>query len=70
MDRTCEQATEKAYLEAKEINMLGDFNFNLLRENTETRHWLHTTDSFNFTLLVTKPTRVNKENSETLTDHV
>ena len=69
MDRKCEQATEKAYLEAKEINMLGDFNFNLLRENTETRHWLHITDSFNFTQLVTEPTRVT-ENSETLIDHV
>ena len=40
----CEQAIEKANLEAKEIIMLGDFNFNLLRENTETRHWLHITE--------------------------
>ena len=38
VDRKCEKAIKKAYLEAKEINMLGDFNFNLLRENTGTRH--------------------------------
>ena len=64
-----EEAIECANLEAKEIIVIGDFNFNLLNETGSSKQWLHLTDSLNLTQLVKKPTRVTAT-SETLIDHV
>ena len=37
-----ETVIDKASTEEKEIIMLGDFNFNLLKETSTTKQWLNT----------------------------
>ena len=64
-----EKALEQANLEAKEIIMLGDFNFNLMKETSGTKQWLQITDSINLKQLVTDSTRVTGT-TKTLIDHV
>ena len=64
-----EETIERANLEAKEIIVTGDFNFNLLCGTSSSRQWLRTTESFNMSQLVNRPTRVTAT-SETLIDHV
>ena len=64
-----EETIERANLEAKEIIVTGDFNFNLLCGTSSSRQWLRTTESFNMSQLVNRPTRVTAI-SETLIDHV
>ena len=54
-----EKVLEQANLEAKEIIMLGDFNFNLTKETSGTKQWLQITDSINLKQLVTD--RYNKD---------
>lgn len=64
-----EQSLEKANVENKEIILLGDFNFNLLNETSNTRSWLRTINSLQFDQLVQEPTRIT-DTTETLIDHV
>ena len=52
----------------KEFILLGDFNKNLLIEETE-RNWGNFTTSLGLTQLVSEPTRVTKD-SKTLIDHI
>lgn len=40
--------------------MLDDFNFNLLRETSGKRQYLHITDGFNFAQLVNEPNNTNR----------
>ena len=53
--------------ERKETLLLGDFNKDLLRVDTN-REWLIFTESLGLTQLVTEPTRAT-DNSKTLLDH-
>ena len=64
-----EEAIERANLEAKEIIVIGDFNFNRINDTGSSKQWIRLTDSLNLTQLVKKPTRVTAT-SETLIDHV
>ena len=50
--------TEKAASAADEIHFLGDFNINLLCNETQSRTWSHFLDAFDFSQLVKEPTRV------------
>ena len=63
-----ERSLEHANLEAKEIIILGDFNFNLLNKPNDTLQWTEATDNFNFKHLVNNPTRVTAT-TQTLIDH-
>jgi exonuclease III len=60
---------EQFETENKECIVFGDFNFDLLKDSGYPKAWADHMLSFNFTQLVTKPTRVSA-NSKTLIDHV
>ena len=49
-----EEAIECANLEAKEVIVIGDFNFNLLNETGSSKQWLRLTDSLNFNTISEK----------------
>ena len=55
-------------LEEKECIILGDFNFDILNDNSQSKNWIETMDSTNFTQLVKDPTRITNV-SATLIDH-
>ena len=55
-------------LEEKECIILGDFNFDILNQNPQSKNWIETMDSANFTHLVKAPTRITNV-SATLIDH-
>ena len=62
---------EKAASAADEIHFLGDFNINLLSEETQSRTWSHSLEAFDFSQLVKEPTRVTAHPATcTLIDHV
>ena len=54
---------------ADEIHFLGDFNINLLSDETQSRTWSHSLEAFDFSQLVKEPTR-GTAHSATLIDHV
>ena len=54
--------------ERKETILLGDFNKDLLRVDTN-REWLIFKESLGLTKLVTEPTKAT-DNSKTLLDHI
>ena len=62
-----EKAIQHANLEAKEIIMLGDFNFNLMKETCGTKQWLQITDNINLKQLVTDSTRVTSTTKTLIT---
>lgn len=53
----------------REVILLGDFNINLLHDNSSTRSWIRTINSLNFQQLINNPTRITAV-SETLIDHM
>lgn len=63
-----ETILEKVHCENKEVILLGDFNFNLLKCDARTRNWLLTMDAVNLQQLVTVATRCT-DTTETLIDH-
>lgn len=64
-----ENNIERAVSVQKEVILLGDFNFNLLQDNSSVRSWLRAINSLNFQQLISNPTRVTNV-SETLIDHI
>ena len=64
-----ENTIEKAFLLNKEVILLGDFNFNLLQSNTQSKTWVRTISSLHLNQIIDQPTRVT-DTSETLIDHV
>ena len=66
---TMENSIEKAFLDDKEVIILGDFNFNLLQENTNSKPWIRTFNSLHLNQIINQSTRVT-DTSETLIDHV
>ena len=66
---TMENSIEKAFLDNKEVIVLGDFNFNLLQENTNSKPWIRTFNSLHLNQIIDQSTRVT-DTSETLIDHV
>ena len=66
---TMENSIERAFLDNKEVIVLGDFNFNLLQENTNSKPWIRTFDFLHLNQIIDQPTRVT-DTSETLIDHV
>ena len=60
---------EKCFLEQKECIVLGDFNFDILTLVGSSRVWLELMESFNYSQLVDKPTRIS-QHSSTLIDHI
>ena len=66
-----ESCVERAMLENKELIVLGDFNYDLLRDssNTSSKHWLELTNTLNLVQVITSPTRVTST-SKSLIDHV
>ena len=63
-----EESVEKAYLETKEILLLGALNFNLLAQTSSVKSWIQKTENLNLSQLVQTPTRIT-DTSETLIDH-
>lgn len=59
---------DKSYSESKECIILGDFNFDLLKQDHNSNTWISLLDSVDFTQLVCQPTRVTQTTS-TLIDH-
>ncbi|MEW8547323.1 MAG: endonuclease/exonuclease/phosphatase family protein, partial [Candidatus Thiodiazotropha sp.] len=64
-----ENTIERTVSDQKEVILLGDFNFNLLNDSSNTKSWLRTVNSLNFQQLINEPTRVTNV-SETLIDHI
>ena len=60
---------EKARSAADEIYFLGDFNINLLSDDTQSRTWSHSLEAFDFSQLIIEPTRVTAH-SATLIGHI
>ena len=60
---------EKKNLEQKECIVLGDFNFDMLELVGSSRVWLELMESFNYSQLVDKLTRIS-QHSSTLIDHI
>ena len=60
---------ENAASQTDEIYFLGDFNINLLSDETQSRSWSHSLEAFDLTQLVKEATRVTAH-SATLIDHV
>ena len=60
---------EKCFLEQKECIVLGDFNFDILKLVGSSRVWLELMESFNYSQLVDKPTRIS-QHSSTLIGHI
>lgn len=52
-----------------ETIITGDFNINLLSQNSQSDNWMNINRAFNLTQLVTEPTRITSV-SQTLIDHV
>ena len=69
MDKRVSFQTEKAASAADEIHFLGDFNINLLSDETQSRNWSHSLEAFDFSQLVKEPIRVTAH-SATLIDRV
>ena len=65
----CSFQIEKAASAVDETHFLGDFNINLLSDETQSRTWSHSLEAFDFSQLVKEPTRVTAH-SATLIDHV
>ena len=64
-----ENTIEQAILEDKEVIILGDLNFNLLQDNSNSKSWTRTFNSLHLKQIIDQPTRVT-DTSETLIDHV
>ena len=60
---------EKCFLQQKECIILGDFNFDILKSVGSSRVWLELMESFNYSQLGDKPTRIS-QHSSTLIDHI
>ena len=60
---------EKCFLEQKECIVLGDFNFDILNIVGSSRVCPELMESFNYSQLVDKPTRIS-QHSSTLIDHI
>jgi len=60
---------ETCFLEQKGCIVLGDFNFDILKPVGSSRVWLELMESFNYSQLVDKPTRIS-QHSSTLIDHI
>ena len=64
-----EESLEKAYLENKEVILLGDFNYNYDLNETTNSTWNALCNAHNLTQLVNQPTRVTSTSS-TIIDHI
>jgi exonuclease III len=64
-----ENQITNAYLEGCQRSIMGDFNIDLLLNNTSSKSWLHLNEDFQLHQLINEPTRVTL-NSATLVDHV
>jgi len=64
-----EVSLEKTFLESKEIILLGDLNYNYIKETTVNNTWNSIISAHNLTQLVNIPTRVTATTS-TIIDHV
>ena len=60
---------EKSFLKQKECIILGDFNFDILKSVGSSRVWLELMESFNYSQLGDKPTRIS-QHSPTLIGHI
>jgi len=60
---------DKYFLKQKECIVLGDFNFDILKSVGSSRVWLELMESFNYSQLGDKPTRIS-QHSSTLIDHI
>ena len=58
-----------AYVEGYQLTILGDFNIDLMVNNTASYSWLNLTKNFQLKQLVNKPTRVTSSSS-TLVGHI
>ena len=58
-----------AYLESSQLSILGDFNIDLLVNNTSSKSWLQLAENFQLHQQINKPTR-GSLNSATLVDHI
>ena len=54
----CGLTSEKSASAADEIYFLGDFNINVLSDDTQSRTWSHSLEAFDFSQLIKEPTRV------------
>ena len=63
-----ENQITNAYLEGCQLSVMGDFNIDLLVNNTSSKSWLHLNENFQLHQLINEPTRVTL-NSATLVDH-
>ncbi len=57
-----------AYVECKQVTVLGDFNIDLLKSNADSNTWLELMENYQFSQLINEPTRVTNK-SRTLIDH-
>lgn len=64
-----EKELDDAYLESKELILMGDFNIDLLRPNEIPQQWTDIIEGFSLTQLITEPTRVTPTR-ESLLDHI
>ncbi len=55
------QEMESAYIENKEIILMGDFNIDLLRDDEVLFTWKDFIDGFSLTQVIEEPTRVNSQ---------
>ena len=64
-----ETSLSKALSESQALILMGDFNIDLLVDNSHSRVWLDLLNLHGLTQIITEPTRVTT-NSRTLIDHV
>ncbi len=64
-----ENEMENAYLENKEIIIMGDFNIDLMRPDEVPQRWKDIEEGFSLTQIIHEPTRVTPK-SKSLLDHL
>ncbi len=60
---------DDAYIESKEMVVMGDFNVDLLRPHDIPQNWLDIMEGFSLTQLISELTRIT-ETRESLLDHI
>ncbi len=58
-----------AYVECNQVTVLGDFNIDLLKSDTDSNTWLELMENYQFSQLINEPTRVTNKN-RILIDHI
>ena len=64
-----ERQITEAYLEGRQLTIMGAFNVDLLANNAHVKSWLELVENFPLHQIINEPTRVSS-NSTTLVDHV